>query len=304
MKPMLIYSMSVSVDGFIADREGGFDGPSLTRSSFVSTSRGHASSAASCAAAGFTRRSWYGRRIRRCATTNSGPRSPTSGARSRRSSSAARSTASRATRGSPRRRWPRRPPRRSTRLTRTSRSAAGRVFAALTDPDALARARLARPKRDTGRHFRSDTQCERLARRPSRAWFGRPASVSRPVPVPRGARNHAEAVARERRLGAPVVVPERVRPDVSGAPALRLARNAHADGPDPRLLEHEWDATITGARLLLLQCARESWRRSSPSRRDRHRDRHPPASAAWHWGFPRLEPRHACAGTSGPRRRG
>jgi hypothetical protein len=52
-----------------------------------------------------------------------------------------------------------------------------RVFAALTDPDALARARLARPKRDTGRHFRSDTQCERLARRPSRAWFGRDAVV-------------------------------------------------------------------------------------------------------------------------------
>jgi hypothetical protein len=29
------------------------------------------------------------------------------------------------------------------------------------------------PKRDTGRRFRSDTQCERPARRPSRAWFGR-----------------------------------------------------------------------------------------------------------------------------------
>jgi hypothetical protein len=44
---------------------------------------------------------------------------------------------------------------------------------------------------------------------------------------------HAEAVARERRLGAPVVVPGRIRPDFSGAPALRLARNAHADGLDP-----------------------------------------------------------------------
>jgi hypothetical protein len=33
------------------------------------------------------------------------------------------------------------------------------------------------PKRDTGRRFRSDPQCERPARRPSRAWFGRGAST-------------------------------------------------------------------------------------------------------------------------------
>ncbi len=45
---MLIYSMSVSVDGFIADREGGFAWSVPTRSSFVSTSRRHASSAAIC----------------------------------------------------------------------------------------------------------------------------------------------------------------------------------------------------------------------------------------------------------------
>ncbi len=45
---MLIYSMSVSVDGFIADREGAFGWRSLARSSFVSTSRRHASSAAFC----------------------------------------------------------------------------------------------------------------------------------------------------------------------------------------------------------------------------------------------------------------
>jgi hypothetical protein len=36
---ILIYSMSVSVDGFIADREGGFGWTALTRSSLVSTSR-------------------------------------------------------------------------------------------------------------------------------------------------------------------------------------------------------------------------------------------------------------------------
>ncbi len=47
-----------------------------------------------------------------------------------------------------------------------------------------------------------------------------------PSPSRRGARNHAEAVARERRLGAPVVVPGRVRPDFSGAPALRLAERS------------------------------------------------------------------------------
>src|SRR5436305_1391722 len=48
-----------------------------------------------------------------------------------------------------------------------------RVFAALTDPRRACRARLGSAKRDTGRRFRSDAQCERPARRPSRAWFGR-----------------------------------------------------------------------------------------------------------------------------------
>jgi hypothetical protein len=41
---MLICSTSVSVDGFIADREGAFGGRSLTRGSFVSASRRSASS--------------------------------------------------------------------------------------------------------------------------------------------------------------------------------------------------------------------------------------------------------------------
>jgi hypothetical protein len=74
---MLIYSMSVSVDGFIADREGGFEWGAPNEELFGSTSRRYASSAAICAAAGSTRRCWCGRRIRRCATTSSGPRSLT-----------------------------------------------------------------------------------------------------------------------------------------------------------------------------------------------------------------------------------
>jgi riboflavin biosynthesis pyrimidine reductase len=45
-------------------------------------------------------------RIRRCATTTSGPRSPKSGARSRRSSSATRWTAFKALLRAPRGRWP------------------------------------------------------------------------------------------------------------------------------------------------------------------------------------------------------
>ena len=36
---MLIYSMSVSVDGFITDREGGFGWGPLARSCFASTPR-------------------------------------------------------------------------------------------------------------------------------------------------------------------------------------------------------------------------------------------------------------------------
>ena len=42
---MLICSTSVSVDGFIADREGAFGGRSLTRGSFVFASRRSANSA-------------------------------------------------------------------------------------------------------------------------------------------------------------------------------------------------------------------------------------------------------------------
>ena len=71
LEAMLIYSMSVSVDGFIADREGAFGWTVPTRSSFVSTSRSTRA-----------RRLSVGRRlyetmlvwetIRRCATTRSG----------------------------------------------------------------------------------------------------------------------------------------------------------------------------------------------------------------------------------------
>ena len=64
---MLIYWMGVSVDGFIADREGALGWGPLARSSFVSTSRRHARLAAICAAGGCTRRCWCGRRIGRCA---------------------------------------------------------------------------------------------------------------------------------------------------------------------------------------------------------------------------------------------
>jgi hypothetical protein len=50
----------------------GSGGRSLTRSSFVSTSRRRATSAVICAAAGFTRPCCHGRRIRRCAITSRG----------------------------------------------------------------------------------------------------------------------------------------------------------------------------------------------------------------------------------------
>jgi hypothetical protein len=39
LEAMLIYSMSVSVDGFITDREGAFGWTPLARSCFVSTPR-------------------------------------------------------------------------------------------------------------------------------------------------------------------------------------------------------------------------------------------------------------------------
>ena len=118
---MLIYSMSVSVDGFIADREGAFGvvGPSEEPFRFHTAEVGKLG--------GLGRRLYetmlVWRRTRRCAKTSSAPRSPTSGARSRRSSSAARSTAFRATPGSPKGRWPRSAAR-SRRPRRTSRSAA------------------------------------------------------------------------------------------------------------------------------------------------------------------------------------
>src|SRR5882757_666220 len=124
LEAMLIYSMSVSVDGFIADRAGAFGWSVPNEEQF----RFHLAQTRELG--GFlcgrrlyeTMLGW--RPIPRCATPSSRPRSPTSGAPSRRSSSAARSTAFRATPGSPRRRWPRRPPRRSPRPTGTSRSAA------------------------------------------------------------------------------------------------------------------------------------------------------------------------------------
>ena len=122
---MLIYSMSVSVDGFIADRDGAFGWGVLSEELF----RFH------LAAGPRARRLPVGPQALRddagvgdgsvaARQRGHGPRSPTSGARSRRSSSAARSTAFRATPGSPRRHWPRRSPRRSRRPRRTSRSAA------------------------------------------------------------------------------------------------------------------------------------------------------------------------------------
>jgi hypothetical protein len=45
VKAVLIYSMSVSVDGFITDREGGFGWTVPSDELFVSTPRRHASSA-------------------------------------------------------------------------------------------------------------------------------------------------------------------------------------------------------------------------------------------------------------------
>ena len=121
---MLIYSLSLSVDGFIADREGAFNwsaAPDEDLFRFQVTQTGELGSFL------------FGRRLYETMLvwetdpsmrdSGSTPRSPTPGARSRRSSSATRSTASKATPGSPRRRWPRKPLRRSPRPTRTSGSA-------------------------------------------------------------------------------------------------------------------------------------------------------------------------------------
>ena len=69
---MLIYSMSVSVDGFIADREGAFGWTRPERRAVSLPPRaGTRARRLSVAAAGSTRRCWCGRRIRRCATTSS-----------------------------------------------------------------------------------------------------------------------------------------------------------------------------------------------------------------------------------------
>ena len=65
--------MSVSVDGFIADRDGAFGWSVPSDEQFPSTSRRCASSAPTSAAAGSTRRCWCGRPIRRCARPSSEP---------------------------------------------------------------------------------------------------------------------------------------------------------------------------------------------------------------------------------------
>src|SRR5215831_502235 len=121
---MLIYSMSVSVDGFIADREGSFDCSVPSEDQFwfhIEQTR---------ELGGFL----CGRRLYETMLVwetdpslrddELGAAFAESGARSPRSSSAVRSTAFRATPGSPARRWSKRPLRRSTRPTRTSASAA------------------------------------------------------------------------------------------------------------------------------------------------------------------------------------
>src|SRR5829696_3335451 len=117
--------MSVSVDGFIADRDGGFGWTAPSEELF----RFH--TALISELGGYL----LGRRLYETMLvleTDPSLRdnqlgaafAVMSGARSRRWSSAARSTAFRATPGSPRRPWPWRSLRRSARPTRTSRSAA------------------------------------------------------------------------------------------------------------------------------------------------------------------------------------
>jgi hypothetical protein len=124
VKPRLIYSMSVSVDGFIADREGAF-GWSVQSDELFRFHLDQVRGLGSCL---------LGRRLyEKMLVWETDPALRDNGdtdafadvwARSRRSSSAARSTASRATPDSPSRRSPKRSPRHSTRPTRTSRSAA------------------------------------------------------------------------------------------------------------------------------------------------------------------------------------
>ncbi len=121
---MLIYSMSVSVDGFIAGREGAFGWTAPNEEQF----RFHIAQTRELG--GYL----CGRRLYETMLpweTDQSMRDNELGAAFAdvwcaipKVVSAARSTAFRATPGSPRRRWPRRPLRRSTRPTRTSRSAA------------------------------------------------------------------------------------------------------------------------------------------------------------------------------------
>ncbi|SEE87835.1 Dihydrofolate reductase [Rhodococcus jostii] len=85
---MLIYSMSVSADGFIADREGAFEWTVFGEEQFrIHVAQTRELGGCVCGRR-LTRPCCRGRRIRRCATTSSGPRSPMSGALCRRSSSA------------------------------------------------------------------------------------------------------------------------------------------------------------------------------------------------------------------------
>jgi hypothetical protein len=116
-----------------------------------------------------------------------------------------------------------------------------RVFAALTDPDALAEPRLGIPTRDTGRRFRSDTQCERPARRPSRAWFGR-RGAAWPTPAARRLRGRRTIstsscdIARpvSRRLGV------RARPSCG----VRFRTGAGTPSGSPRRKKNGWRGRI------------------------------------------------------------
>lgn len=121
---MLINSMSVSVDGFITDREGAFGWTVPNEEQFRFISHRHASSAAICAAAGFyeTMLPWETDPLMR--DNELGAAFADVWCAIPKVVSAAHSTAFRATPGSPRRRWPRMSRWRSTRPTRTFRSAA------------------------------------------------------------------------------------------------------------------------------------------------------------------------------------
>jgi hypothetical protein len=114
LEAMLIYSMSVSVDGFIADRKGAFGWTAPSEELF----RFHLAQVRELG--GYL----CGRRLYETMLvweTDPTLRDSELGAAF---ADDARSTASRATPGSPRRRWPRRSLRCSTRPTRMSRSAA------------------------------------------------------------------------------------------------------------------------------------------------------------------------------------